>query len=252
MGRWVRSLSILLFAVIGVGLAVWGVVGLIKRTEPPPAAPVPEVLSSDPAVAVIEDAGPGEVGSLACAVLDGGRRVEGRFGAVRFEAWAVDAEDAQARYWIDGTEEAPLAVHIASEERGQLDWAGLAFDGHGPLPAERVAVLEALAGGPMAEALARIPLDLACRPEAAPVPAAVAAALLMPWQVLLKYAIERPTDAARAQALQAHCGYFGRRAPPGALGAPHPHLLMLSREQQIPMALPYLPLDGAGQRGSRP
>lgn len=265
MQRWLRMLLMLVFALIGVGLVAWVTNMASEDAAYPEPDPVPAVASvsgpePEPAAEPAVQAAPEADAQLAYQVLEGGHRVEGRFGPVRFEAWADGtdgADGAHARFWLDGSEGGPsedrtLAVRIASEVEGRVEWSGLAFDGQGPLPGDQVAVLEALAGGSMAQALARIPLDLACRADAEPVPAPVGAALLMPWQLLLKYAIDQPTEAARAQALQSTCGYFGRRTAAGDLVAPHPHLLMLSREQPIPMALPYLPLDGAGQRGGQP
>lgn len=238
MRRWLRIALVLLFALIGIGLLLW--MGGRARKDAPPEPPAPPAPSAPAGLLLLEH-----------RTLDGGRRVEGRFGAVRFEAEATEAAGARARYWLDEAESGSLTVTITSETEGVVAWAGRSFDGQGALAEDAVAALETLAGSSLAQAVARIPLDLACRPDAEPIPAAVGAALLMPWQLLLKYAVDQPVEAARAQALQSTCGYFERRTAAGPLMSAHPQLLMLSRDQPIPMALPYLPLDGAGQRGSQ-
>src|SRR5690606_6745611 len=98
-----------------------------------------------------------------------------------------------------------------------------------------------------ADELARIPLDLACLPGAEALDPAIGAALVLPWQVLLKYQpdgeIPTPPEAAAAST----CRHL---APPtGAVDAqrsPAATLLALTREQPFAMAVGYLPLDGEG------
>ena len=261
MKRWLRGLLFLLLAGLAVGLSMWGI-ELANRSDPssatvpapvlPAGDPVPKIPDSDRPGDALPSTDTGTGDRLTYAVLEGGQRVEGHFGTVHFEAWKDGPEGAQARYWIEGGEAAELKVAIESERQGQVDFADWTFDGRGILPDDRIASLETLAAGPMALAFARIPLDLACRPEAETVPAAVGAALLMPWQLLLKYAIDHPVDVAHSTALQADCAYFERRRPGSPLPVPYPQMVSLSHEERIPMAVPYFPLDGAGQRGSRP
>lgn len=251
MRRQPKLFLILLIVCLAIVLSIWG--GCLSQDRTP-APPGDEALRGG--IGIDAPTGPSdeeekqpEQTRLIYVVLEDGRRVEGSFGSVLFEAEHIDGAGGSARFWVEGAEQNSASVLILSERVGTMQWQGYTFDGRGPLPEGEVAALEALDKGPMGEAIARIPLDLACRPDAEPVPAEVGAALLMPWQLLLKYAIDHPADAARARALEADCGYFGRRAPPDALGTAHPQLLMLSREQPIPMAFPYLPLDGVGQRG---
>lgn len=259
MPRWLRTLLFLLLLLLALALAGGAAWWFLREPPPGPAdpqPPVPGVAAEESAAEDPEAQPPAEArepaARLVYTVHDEGRRVEGSFGALRFEASANDDGTAGARYWLDGADADALQVAITSEREGRVDWAGQAFDGRGPLAADRVALLEALAAGPMFPGLARVPLDLACRPEAEVVPPAVGAALLMPWQLLLKYALDQPAEAARTTALRADCAYFDRRQPGSPLAVPYPHLVSLSQEERIPVAVPFLPFDGKGQRGSQP
>lgn len=260
MPRRQRTLLLLLLLLLALALA-GGVVWWLKNAPAEaPAATPPETPVAGPAAVPEEPAPEPEAPAgdrkpavrLDYAVHDGGRRVEGSFGDLRFEASAGEDGGAEARFWMADAPDDALQVAIASEREGRVDWAGQGFDGRGALAPEATAVLESLAAGPMFPGLARIPLDFACRPEAETVPPALGAALLMPWQLLLKYAIDQPAEAARTTALRADCAYFDRRQPGSPLAVPYPHLVSLSHEERIPVAVPFLPFDGKGQRGSQP
>lgn len=261
MPRWLRTLLFLLLLLLALALAGGAAWWFLREpaqpaADPAPQPPVPDLAAEEPAAEEPDALPPADTrepsARLVYAVHDDGRRVEGRFGELHFEASANEDGSAVARYWLEGADADALEVDIASEREGRVDWAGQSYDGRGPLAADRIDALEALAAGPMLPGLARVPLDLACRPEAEPVPPAVGAALLMPWQLLLKYAIDQPAEAARKTALRADCAYFDRRQPGSPLGVPYPHLVSLSQEERIPVAVPYLPFDGKGQRGSQP
>lgn len=64
----------------------------------------------------------------------------------------------------------------------------LVLDGHGPLGPTAAATLAALAAGPVARRLARVGLELGCVSGDGDGDGDLVAALLAPWQVLLKYA----------------------------------------------------------------
>lgn len=202
----------------------------------------------DPAPSVAAAAPP----RLDFEVSDDGRRVKGRFGAVRFESEALAEERARARFWMDTADGESLEVVIDSATDGAVRWRGTVVSGRGAIPDDTAAMLGSLAAGPLGDALVRIPLDLACQPEADLVAPAVGASLLMPWQVLLKYGPVDPAAAARERSETSVCGYFGRKARAGLLEVPNPNVVMLSGEDRIPVAATFLPLDGAGQRGHRP
>ena len=209
-----------------------------------PAGDEPEA-AAEPASSDAPASQPG----LEFTVSDGGRRVQGSFGAVRFDAEALQAERARARFWLDAPNGDSLEVVIESATEGAVTWRDVVVTGRGAIPDATAAALASLADGPLGEALARIPLDLACQPEAAPVPPAVGAALVMPWQVLLKYGAGEPAIEARQRSEASVCGYFGRKSQPGLAEVPHPNLVMLSGEGRVPVAGMFLPLDGMGQRG---
>lgn len=242
--RWLSLLLLLL-------LLLWAAAIIRDRYWPPKA----EALLAAPGATRNTDA-PATSGSQAAprlefTVADGGKHVSGSFGDVRFEAQALGAKQARARFWLPGSDEQQVTVAIEGVTQGLLIWQAHEITGRGAVDDVTAEALATLAQGPMAAALARVPLDLACQPEVEPVPAALGAALLMPWQALLKYVADDPAAAAERQSAASVCGYFGRRPAQGLLAQAHPNLMMLSREGRVPAVFLFLPFDGAGQRGGR-
>lgn len=242
--RWLSLLLLLL-------LLLWAAAVIRDRYRPPAAeaslAAPGETRNTDAPPSIESKAAP----RLEFTVADGGKHVSGSFGDVRFEAQALGVEQARARYWLKDHDEQQVAVAIDGETHGLLTWQAHDITGRGAIDDVTAQALAALAQGPLAEALTRVPLDLACQPEVEPVPAAVGAALLMPWQALLKYVADDPATEAERRSESSVCGYFGRRPAQGLLAQAHPNIVMLSREERLPVALMYLPFDGAGQRGGR-
>ena len=177
------------------------------------------------------------------------QRVEGRFHQVAFEAERVEGGRARARYWVDG-QDASVGVAIEGPERGSIEWRGKTLDGYGPLTDSERETLAQLEQHLPARTLALVPLDLACAPGADKLDPAIAAALLMPFQMRLKYrtpASDVEQTIVRT-ARHSRCQYFvsplDERDP---ARTPSPMVAALSFEQPVPMVYGFFPFDGEGQ-----
>lgn len=180
---------------------------------------------------------------------DGG--VSGRYAGVRFRA----TPDAEATFADEDGE--TLTVRVHAPARATATWRGREVDGDGPLDDAERAWLDALRESALAPALTYVPLDLACRPGARDVDPAAGAALLFPWQLMLKYGSGYPAATARAYAARSACAYFPDDAngaddandaddAPGTPAAPWPTVLILGGDAPLPSALGHFPLDGRG------
>lgn len=169
--------------------------------------------------------------------------IRGRFGSVSYRVEVGGETAAQARYALDGGGE--LRVEIAAGDRGTMVWGGTAIDGFGPLAGEQEAALADLAAdGVMAYALAMAPLELAC--ERDDVPPAALAALLLPWQLLLKYHAAAPAEEIRSAADQASCLYFASPREAYESSRPLRAYPLLSYEDPFPNVFGFAPFDAAG------
>lgn len=134
------------------------------------------------------------------------------------------------------------ASPIASS-RATVQWLGQEIDGHGPLDEFTMPALQQLAASNLADALAYVPLELGCLPPDEVDPALVAA-LLVPWQMLLKYVHTDRVERVEALATRVSCTY--------GLGVPKEDFrsavrtLSLSRESPVPTVFGFFPFDGIG------
>lgn len=137
----------------------------------------------------------------------------------------------------------PVAVTLHDPSSVDIEVDGMHFGGRGDL-GDAAAGLQALLTDPtLVDGLARVPLELACATPA--VEPEVLAALLAPWQAVLKYASPDRRTAARAQAAVSGCSWFDlpaeaadRKAPTG--------LLLFGLQAPIPVVHGFLPFDAAG------
>jgi hypothetical protein len=175
---------------------------------------------------------------------DGG--ISGSYGSVRFSATPEEEGKARARYWLTRRSE-EITIHINDYDVGEITWNGLAIDGYGVLTGEEEQALGELAASELADALAMIPLDLACHQGAADLGPAVGAALLMPWQMILKYLKANPAEVAEELASRSSCTYFADTMTlVEDMNVPSPAVVMLSPTRPIPAAFGYFPFDGEG------
>lgn len=179
------------------------------------------------------------------------QRVEGRFERLRFSAQRTGAEQAKANF--ERIENQTLVAVISGPESGYLEWQGTQLDGFGPLSADEAEVFAHLASRFNHERLALIPLDLACQAGADDLDPAVGAALLLPWQMLIKYRGSETEIEIDAAASASYCQHL--RRPLEAVDRERiasPSVVALTMEQPMPMATGFFPLDSLGVANERP
>jgi len=173
------------------------------------------------------------------------QRVSGEFAAVRFEAERAGPARAKARF--ERNREVLTAV-IEGPRSGTILWKDVAIRGMGARAAPELKALAEIEKSFPPKTLALIALDLACAPGANELDPAVGAALLMPWQTLLKYRASNPAIAPRALAADSACQHFRRPADErDPRRTPSPTVVALTFELPIPMAVGYFPFDAEGQ-----
>ena len=140
---------------------------------------------------------------------ESGEAVAGRYGDVAFETEVeiVAGEQwnrAEAHYRVG---DADARVVVEDFQTIALHWKGESIDGAGELSAGERKALAAIGKHPkLAEAIAQVPLRLACR--GANLRPAGAAALLFPWQLVLKYLDDAPEKAAFEAAEETNCEFY--------------------------------------------
>jgi PKD repeat protein len=200
--------------------------------------------------------------TLTSTPAEGG--VAGLYGAVRFAASPRGEAGATARFSLEpsrsgGSEQGTasqglsaqgggtvLEVEVLDGTRGRLTFAGRTLDGDGALTAEEEAALRELASSALFPAVALAPLDLACSEASAQVEPRVMAALLLPWQAVLKYLTAERVAQVEAFASASRCRYFTALSPEPLDSRPAPLLPALSNGRAVPASYGYLPLDAHG------
>jgi hypothetical protein len=147
----------------------------------------------------------------------------GADGTVAGSYRSPDSADDQAVHFsvtLDGTatfrlEGSPasetLIVQVPSGDSASVSWNGTTFDGMGALSSEEKTELSNLMESDLAHALSMVPLNLGCRSEEDIAPQQLAA-LLVPWQMQLKYLSgDRLAEAVRL-AEGSVCSYFANDA----------------------------------------
>jgi hypothetical protein len=134
---------------------------------------------------------------------------------------------------------------LTNSSSASITWNGVKIDGFGSLTAQERTALESLAGSGLAEALAMIPLDASC--GGVELDLASAQALLLPWQLILKYTSCNPAAAARTMAERSACSYFGTIDT-----ATRPQYILMSENDPIPYVHGSAPLDAAGALSEDP
>jgi hypothetical protein len=162
---------------------------------------------------------------------------------VSFEA-KLESEGAGSASLTVGSD----TVEAAFDSSGlmALSTGGLTMDGDGELTAQEQEAIKALAESPLADALALVPLQLGCEADMEQVPPEAVAALLAPWQAVLKYNDADRSETAKDYAARSGCSYFANMDG-SASGRPLNHLVRLGWESPLPAVLTILPLDDVGE-----
>jgi hypothetical protein len=176
---------------------------------------------------------------------DAGESVRGRYGDVAFEAASQGNLTATAAFRGSGASDA-LEVVIA-EGRGHMTWRGMRLDGYGPLSAAEAQALQELSTGDLAGALTRVPLDLGCQEGASALPLSLHAALIYPWQMILKYEIAARAPVIRQFLTESGCAFAGFAG--SGEDEPLNGAIIWDMNHAIPMAHMIFPFDGVGEAG---
>ena len=235
-----RSIAVTLLAVL-LTTACGGQEDPDSATTSSPAES--DARASNPAAAQVAPIPPPN--GLQATIDVEGQSVEGRFNRLRFEARLTG--DGQATASFERVAGMTLVSTISGPREGKIEWRGTMLDGFGPLTSEEVESAAHFADRIKADVLALIPLDLSCQPGADELDPAIGAALLLPWQFLLKYQPEGEIPTAEQAAVESRCQHLAR--PTEARDqerAPSPSIVALSAGQPFPVAAGYLPLDRDG------
>jgi hypothetical protein len=162
---------------------------------------------------------------------------------VRFSVKTLSTGAAEARFESDD-ETCLLTASVTGSEQGKVTWSGMEIDGMGELTAAEREALTRLNASHLVDALVRVPLDLGCDPDLAP---EHLAALLLPWQLLLKYDTSPDSRVSAVSSLgsRSQCKYFtderiDDRA--GSLMGP----MQLGEDRWFPNVFGYFPFDEKG------
>jgi hypothetical protein len=166
-----------------------------------------------------------------------GRFTTSSLKTVVFSA-APQGGGAEARIQIEGTSQ-EVRAKIYSEERGEITWSGVTIDGYGILTPQEAEALNDLSLNELGTALACISLEMGCKSNGAS--SSALAALLMPWQMLLKYTTSDPEGSVRRMAEQSSCNYFNFCDSNNL-----PTSIVLSYEVSIPVVFGYFPFNAEG------
>lgn len=186
------------------------------------------------------------VAALEGIAVDGDGSVSGRYGDVSFTAGGSDGDQGHAQFRSSGS---VLTVALDGES-ASLTWGEVTIDGYGELNKAERAALRAMSTDPMARAITMVALDLGCRNEAQQLDAGAFAALLFPWQMILKYEIADRGRAIPHFLAESSCRFTGFAED----GTEEPLNLAVfwDNSHPIPTTLYAFPFDGDGQRESRP
>ena len=198
---------------------------------------------------------PGELRITSSNIEDG---IVGAYGSptgtVRFTAELDPTTNTASATFstIDGALE--LEARIASTTSGTVTWQGRELSGYGALTPAQEGALRQLGDGELGRALAMIPMELGCliedNPETLEATAMQRAALVMPWQMLIKY------DRSYPNVFELHRDSTCRYLPPldeegvpirtGGLRDLNPPGLRLAVGDEVPYVYGYFPFDEHG------
>jgi hypothetical protein len=185
--------------------------------------------------------------ALSDVVSDGQGGISGKYGSATFVARRTADGFGEAMFSAGGAE---LVSVVSGYEEGSVSWSGESLDGVGAMTESERTALRRLAESDLAAAVTFVSLDLACSDEAEGVDPVVGAALVLPWQLLLKYLAPYPMALARHYARMSSCSYFPRHSEAAdtsmTLESPSPNVMILGGESPLPAVLFHFPLDAAG------
>ena len=165
------------------------------------------------------------------------------------------ADDGEVIALYDFGDDQIVQVTLMSDEDAIMTFGGADFTGHGALNEAQMTALDDLISTDPGGILAHVPMALGCEissSEATNETDAQRAALVMPWQMLIKYSTDYPT----VQSLESEgsCRYLfneddwlsGPRDEDVFAGYQRPGGLMLSTSDIVPFVIGFFPFDEVG------
>ncbi|MEO7668268.1 MAG: hypothetical protein ABIW57_02950, partial [Polyangia bacterium] len=136
----------------------------------------------------------------------------------------------------------------ATRSTATMAMGGQQISGDGPPSAAQQSALAAMGASPMGPAMAMLPLELGCKLDPG-VTDRERAALLVPWQMLIKYDPTFPSSDAFERA--ASCRYFepaeqNQSYVDGGTPPPRGRGVRLANDDRVPNIFGIFPFDGTG------
>lgn len=180
-----------------------------------------------------------------------GKQVVARYGDVHIEAVLEDGVTTATYRHVGSEEQISISLSIsAAGQQATIVRQDTELDGYGALTGEQADALHAISTGPLARALSMTTLDLGCIDRPFDIPGEIYAALLFPWQMILKYEVARRDPVVRHFMNLSQCSF------PGHLGAeqtrPQNIAVLWDVDHSVPMVHEAFPFDGKGQRPPLP
>lgn len=177
-----------------------------------------------------------------------GNEVSGSYGDVIFTASGTGPQIGHAVFAL-ADEGLRLEVEIDHGEATMV-WNGVPLEGYGPLTDAQAVESRDLSTSPLARALTMTALDLGCREEARQLANGAYAALLFPWQFVLKYEIADRRRVIVHFLEQSSCSFSGLAEE--GVDEPLNVAVLWDANHVVPMTASVFPLDGKGQKAMRP
>ncbi|MBI4512017.1 MAG: hypothetical protein HY698_20465 [Deltaproteobacteria bacterium] len=137
-----------------------------------------------------------------------------------------------------------VEVRLEAGGDGTVSIGGTLVSGRGRKSDKEIQAIASLASSELATAIVMVPLEIGCMNDLS-LTDVQRAALLMPWQVLLKYDSQFRSKSL-AMEKDASCRYLGVNLDDPEAASSSPSGLQFSREDPIPHVFGYWPFDGEG------
>lgn len=165
------------------------------------------------------------------------------YGEITITTEWSDSNGAQVSFSNDATGRS--LVSTFDNSMAALELNGQSIDGLGHLSKQEAQALQEISTGGFAAAVTMAGLDLGCHKEAESIPPQIHAALLFPWQLILKYQLTDRSSVIKHFVQLSACGFVD--APVNGGDKPLNESVFWNRDHIIPSTAFYLPLDGEGQ-----
>lgn len=158
---------------------------------------------------------------------------------VDFTVEKSEDKRAEATFHVLNASQEELKSLIVGPNVGGISFQGVTVDGYGVRTQEELNILQSLANSIYGDILPIVSLELGCLLETDTY-AYQQAAVVLPWQLLMKYVSDYPSS--NHFATQAQCTYVGNHKYNN-----EPRSLIFGSDEPIPFVRGILPLDAQGE-----